>query len=96
MNVISKTRKAIHSAFAQTILVLLSVTPAQSQTPSPALLVLDKEDNMLSIIDPATLKTVARIGSRPARAPTKSSPPKTANWPLSPTTALALRATRYP
>jgi YVTN family beta-propeller protein len=32
-----------------------------AQTPSPALLVLDKEDNMLSIIDPATLKTVTRI-----------------------------------
>lgn len=34
---------------------------AQTETPSPALLVLDKEDNMLSIIDPATSKTVARI-----------------------------------
>ena len=34
---------------------------AQTQTPSPALLVLDKEDNMLSIIDPATSKTVVRI-----------------------------------
>lgn len=33
----------------------------QTATPSPALLVLDKEDNMLSIIDPATAKTVARI-----------------------------------
>jgi len=34
---------------------------AAAQTPSPALLVLDKEDNMLSIIDPANSKTVARI-----------------------------------
>lgn len=34
---------------------------ARGQTPSPALLVLDKDDNMLSIIDPATAKTVARI-----------------------------------
>lgn len=34
---------------------------AQTQTPSPALVVLDKEDNMLSIIDPATSKTIARI-----------------------------------
>jgi YVTN family beta-propeller protein len=31
------------------------------QTPSPALLVLNKEDATLSIIDPATLKTVAQI-----------------------------------
>ena len=34
---------------------------AQTQTPSPALLVLDKEDNMLSIIDPATSRAVVRI-----------------------------------
>jgi YVTN family beta-propeller protein len=32
-----------------------------AQTPSPALLVLNKEDATLSIIDPATLKTVAQI-----------------------------------
>ncbi|HXY23739.1 MAG TPA: cytochrome D1 domain-containing protein [Candidatus Acidoferrum sp.] len=39
----------------------MSSAGAQTQTPSPALLVLDKEDNMLSIIDPGTTKTVARI-----------------------------------
>ena len=39
----------------------LAAALAQTATPSPALLVLDKEDNMLSIIDPATAKTVARI-----------------------------------
>ena len=39
----------------------LSSYPGAAQTPSPALLVLDKEDNMLSIVDPATAKTVARI-----------------------------------
>jgi YVTN family beta-propeller protein len=32
-----------------------------AQTPSPALLVLDKEDSTLSIIDPASLKTLAVI-----------------------------------
>ena len=36
-------------------------TAARAQTPSPALLVLNKEDAMLSIIDPGTLKTVAQI-----------------------------------
>ncbi len=61
MNLIAKTGKAIHFTFALAFLVLVGLTPAQSQTPSPALLVLDKEDNMLSIIDPATLKTVGRI-----------------------------------
>lgn len=39
----------------------LACVCAQIQTPTPALLVLDKEDNMLSIIDPATSKTVTRI-----------------------------------
>lgn len=43
-------------------LVMVSNSPAgQAQTPSPALLVLNKEDATLSIIDPATLKTVAQI-----------------------------------
>lgn len=43
------------------LFAVVNSAPAPSQTPSPALLVLDKADNMLSIIDPATLKTVARI-----------------------------------
>jgi DNA-binding beta-propeller fold protein YncE len=34
---------------------------AGAQTPSPALLVLEKSDNMLAIVDPATLKIVARV-----------------------------------
>jgi YVTN family beta-propeller protein len=44
-------------------LVVLALLPnfAAAQTPSPALLVLNKEDATLSIIDPATLKTVGQI-----------------------------------
>lgn len=43
--------------------LILAGSPAavQAQTPSPALLVLNKEDATLSIIDPGTLKTVAQI-----------------------------------
>ncbi len=43
--------------------LILAGNPAASwaQTPSPALLVLNKEDATLSIIDPGTLKTVAQI-----------------------------------
>jgi len=38
------------------------LTPcAISQTPSPALLVLEKEDKSLAIVDPGTLKIVARV-----------------------------------
>lgn len=46
-----------------TALLLLPLLPqiTSAQTPSPALLVLNKEDNSLSIVDPATLKTVAQI-----------------------------------
>jgi DNA-binding beta-propeller fold protein YncE len=36
-----------------------------AQTPSPALLVLEKSDNMLAIVDPATLKIVARVPAGP-------------------------------
>lgn len=45
------------------VLIALVLLPSLSaaQTPSPALLVLNKEDATLSIIDPATLKTVAQI-----------------------------------
>jgi len=41
---------------------LLSAAPAlAAETPSPALLVLNKEDNALAIVDPATRTVVARI-----------------------------------
>ncbi len=44
-------------------LILAFPHPTAAQTPSPALLVLNKEDSTLSIIDPATLKTVAQIAT---------------------------------
>jgi YVTN family beta-propeller protein len=37
------------------------IMPAQTQTPSPALLVLNKAEDSLAILDPATQKVVARI-----------------------------------
>jgi YVTN family beta-propeller protein len=54
-------KNTVRSAFLLSFAVGLSLARVQAQTPSPALLVLDKEDNMLSIIDPTTAKTVARI-----------------------------------
>ena len=47
--------------FLLALILVGNPAAARGQTPSSALLVLDKEDNMLSIIDPATAKTVARI-----------------------------------
>jgi YVTN family beta-propeller protein len=38
---------------------------AQTQTPTPALLVLEKSDNTLAIVDPATLRIVARVPAGP-------------------------------
>jgi len=49
------------ACFAALILVLSLPELWAAQTPSPALLVLNKEDATLSIIDPATRKTVAQI-----------------------------------
>src|SRR6266568_7588996 len=61
MNLATIIRKSIVANFVLALFLVPKFTPAQSQTPSPALLVLNKEDATLSIIDPATLKTVAQI-----------------------------------
>jgi YVTN family beta-propeller protein len=45
---------------AMTLLVTMHVC---AQTPSPALLVLEKSDNTLAIVDPATLQIVARVAA---------------------------------
>jgi YVTN family beta-propeller protein len=45
--------------------LLLVANFAAAQTPSPALLVLEKSDNSLAIVDPATLQIVARVPAGP-------------------------------
>ena len=57
----SGLKKLTLAIFSLGLVLAGNPVAARGQTPSPALLVLDKEDNMLSIIDPATSKTVARI-----------------------------------
>lgn len=44
-------------------LILLLTTVAASQTPSPALIVLEKDDRSLAIVDPTTLKVVGRTSA---------------------------------
>src|SRR5260370_39766921 len=44
---------------------LLGANFAAAQTPSPALLVLEKSDNMMAIVDPGTLQIVARVPAGP-------------------------------
>jgi YVTN family beta-propeller protein len=47
------------------VLILASALTLAAQTPSPALLVLSKADTTLAIVDPATLKVLARMPSGP-------------------------------
>jgi len=54
-------RKLTLASFLFGFILAGNPAAARAQTPSPALLVLDKEDATLSIIDPGTLKTVAQI-----------------------------------
>ena len=57
----SALKKLKLAIFLVGLVLVGSPAAGLAQTPSPALLVLDKEDAMLSIIDPASAKTVARI-----------------------------------
>lgn len=47
------------------VLFLALALPAFPQTPSPALLVLEKSDSALAIVDPSSLKIVARVPAGP-------------------------------
>lgn len=43
------------------LLLLIAANSIDAQTPSPALLVLEKNDKSMAIVDPVTLKVVARV-----------------------------------
>jgi YVTN family beta-propeller protein len=57
-----------------TFLFLFAGGGAGAQTPSPALLILEKSDNSLAIVDPATLKVVGRVPAGPDPHEVESSP----------------------
>ena len=59
----SKTRRLIGGLVACFAAVQASAISAIAQSPSPALLVLEKSDEKLAIVDPATLKVVGRVPS---------------------------------
>src|SRR5258707_15755229 len=52
--------------------LMLVASSVGAQTPKPALLVLEKDDNTLAIVDPASLKIVGRVPAGPD--PHESSP----------------------
>jgi YVTN family beta-propeller protein len=55
------TSVAMWSLLCQIAVCLIGAGAAVAQTPSPALLVLEKDDKKLAIVDPATLKVVVRV-----------------------------------
>jgi YVTN family beta-propeller protein len=61
------TNSARTAAWSAALLGALTLTArfAAAQTPSPALLVLEKADNSLAIVDPASLQVVARVPAGP-------------------------------
>jgi YVTN family beta-propeller protein len=63
MTKFSKTRRFIGGLVVCFAAVQASAICAIAQSPSPALLVLEKSDEKLAIVDPATLKVVGRVPS---------------------------------
>ncbi len=57
----SKRNVAAAILFLGFLLGLMPATRALAQTPSPAFLVIEKDDQMVAIVDPSTLKIVARV-----------------------------------
>ncbi len=66
MAMFSRTRNSfvrMAACFALVLTGLAGAVRAGAQTPSPALLVLEKSDEKLAIVDPASLKVVGRVPS---------------------------------
>ncbi len=55
-------------------LLVLVASSVGAQTPKPALLILEKDDNTLAIVDPASLKIVGRVPAGPDPHEVESSP----------------------
>src|SRR5215510_15984533 len=62
----SKFGRYFRWAALSTLLLLSLLSPGTiAQSPSPALLVLEKSDNALAIVDPATFKIAGRVPAGP-------------------------------
>ena len=60
MRVTDARPASLYSTVALGIFLFIATT-AGAQTPSPALLILEKSDKSLAIVDPASLKIVTRV-----------------------------------
>jgi len=56
-----KNKGTLFLTLAGFVLSFFGVVPVSAQVPSPALLVLEKSDDSLAIVDPASLKVVGRV-----------------------------------
>jgi hypothetical protein len=61
-------RKFLPADFVFIALIALAVAsllpkPLHAQTPSPALLVLEKDDSMLAVVDPTSFKVIGRVAA---------------------------------
>lgn len=52
---------AAGGVFAGAVLTVAAAVSTSAQTPSPALLVLEKSDNAMAMVDPGSMKVVARV-----------------------------------
>ena len=52
---------AAGGVFAAAVLTVAAAVSTSAQTPSPALLVLEKSDNAMAMVDPGSMKVVARV-----------------------------------
>jgi YVTN family beta-propeller protein len=61
----TSSRRILNSCLGSFSLFVLVAGSIGAQTPNPALLILEKADNTLAIVDPATLKIVGRLPAGP-------------------------------
>src|SRR6201986_4613813 len=61
MKAVWRWRNVAVKIFVAAVLVIAAAASTSAQTPSPALLVLEKSDNAMAMVDPASMKVVARV-----------------------------------
>lgn len=60
-----RSRSFLQAAVLLSMIFVIGSIVTAAQTPSPALLVLEKDDHSLAVVDPATLKLLSRVDAGP-------------------------------
>jgi YVTN family beta-propeller protein len=61
MRATGEWRRIVGGICAAAVMLIAAAASMLAQTPSPALLVLEKQDNTMAMVDPASMKVVARV-----------------------------------